>query len=391
MGVNIYEKKQRWKFFLFIMAIIIGAGSLIYTSQLVKALSQQEKRKVELWAEAMLILINADTNGTDLSFPLSVIQNNTTVPVILTDKGKEVVTYKNLDTARVNNINYMERQLSMMRNSNDSIPIDLGDGDMNYIFYGTSIILNRLKYFPFVQLGVIILFIFVSYLAFSSSRRAEQNKVWTGLSKETAHQLGTPTSSLNAWVELLKSRNEVSDIAEELEKDAQRLTKITERFSKIGSKPVLSQKSLFKVLKESVDYLKSRSSEQVTFQFNFPDKEIILPLNISLFEWVIENICKNAMDAMNGKGEITIKVEEHNHLIYTDITDTGKGIPKSRFNTIFKPGYTTKQRGWGLGLSLSKRIIEEYHNGRIYITNSEINKGTTVRIVLKKKNKNYIS
>jgi two-component sensor histidine kinase len=384
MEISIYEKKQRWKLFLFFMAILIGAGSLIYTNRLVNALSDQERGKVELWAEAIKILISAETNGTDLSFPLTVMMNNSTIPVILTDSIGEVITHKNLDTIRVNNPVYLTRQLDKMRIANDSIPIDLGDGDMNFIFYGTSIMLNRLKYFPVVQLVVIMLFIFVAYLAFSSSRKAEQNKVWIGLSKETAHQLGTPTSSLNAWVELLKSRPEVSDIAAEIEKDALRLEKITERFSKVGSKPVLSETNLINVLHDSITYLKSRSSNQVSFHFSFPENEVILPLNESLFQWVIENICKNAMDAMDGKGEITISVEEQSQNVILDISDTGKGIPKSKFKTIFQPGYTTKKRGWGLGLSLSKRIVEEYHSGRIFILNSEQNKGTTLRMVLRR-------
>lgn len=382
--VDIYKKKQHWKLILFLVAILIGAGSLIYTNRLVKALSYQERRKVELWAEATKVLISAETEATDLSFPLSVIQNNSTVPVILTDSSGSVVTYNNLDSTRINKTNYIERQIRNMREANDSIIIDLPKGDKNYIFYGKSILLNRLKYFPYIQLAVIILFISVSYIAFSSSRKAEQNKVWIGLSKETAHQLGTPTSSLNAWVEILKERDEKSEIVEELEKDAQRLIKITDRFSKIGSKPALQQIKLYNIVNESIEYLKSRSSESIIFSVEIPDTTLKVALNDSLFEWVIENVCKNAMDAMNGKGTIRIEVKEHQRHVHVDISDTGKGMLKSKFNTIFKPGYTTKQRGWGLGLSLSKRIIEEYHNGKIFVFKSEINKGTTIRIVLNK-------
>ena len=382
--VDIYKKKQHWKLLLFLVAIIIGAGSLSYTNRLVKALSSQERRKVELWAEATKVLNNAETESTDLSFPLSVILNNTTVPVILTDSSGHVVTYKNIDSTRVSRTNYLERQIRLMREANDSIIIDLTEGDKNYIFYGNSILLNRLKYFPYIQLAVIILFISVSYIAFSSSRKAEQNKVWIGLSKETAHQLGTPTSSLNAWVEILKERNEKSDIVEELEKDAQRLIKITDRFSKIGSKPVLQFTNLYNILNESILYLKSRSSESIIFNVEIPDTKLKVALNDSLFEWVIENICKNAMDAINGNGLIKIAVQEHQKNVHIDISDTGKGMNKSQYKTIFKPGYTTKQRGWGLGLSLSKRIIEEYHNGKIFVPKSELNKGTTIRIVLNK-------
>jgi signal transduction histidine kinase len=384
METSIYENKQRLKFFLFLMAVLIGAGSLIYTNRLVKSLSDQERSKVELWAEATKIIINAGPEESDLSFPFSVIEDNVTVPVILMDGHGQVMTHKNLDSVRVKNPAYINRELNKMRVANDSILIDLGEGDVNYIFYGTSIILNRLKTFPIIQLGVIMLFITVSYLAFSSSRRAEQNKVWIGLSKETAHQLGTPTSSLNAWVEILKTRSEVSDIVHEIEKDAIRLEKITERFSKVGSKPVLSPVNLNSLLVESVSYLKSRSSDKVKFELNLPETAVLLPMNQSLFEWVVENICKNAMDAMDGNGKININLIENSKHVYIDISDTGKGIPKSKFKTIFQPGYTTKQRGWGLGLSLSKRIVEEYHEGKIFILQSEVNNGTTIRISLKK-------
>jgi signal transduction histidine kinase len=223
----------------------------------------------------------------------------------------------------------------------------------------------------------------VSYFAFSSSRKAEQNKVWVGLSKETAHQLGTPTSSLNAWVELLKQEHP-STTVKELENDVKRLEKITERFSKIGSRPVLTATRIKDVFEASIDYLLSRSSNKISFDLQIEDPDITVPLNVALFEWVIENICKNAMDAMEGKGKITIKMEDHTQILYIDFHDTGKGIPKSKFKTIFKPGYTTKKRGWGLGLSLSKRIVETYHEGKIFVLNSEIDSGTTIRVVLKK-------
>ncbi len=380
---DIYEKKQYWKFTLFLVAVAIGVGSLTYTNRLVNALSYQERRKAELWAEATRVLILAEPRTVDLSFPLSVIQNNTTVPVILTDSSGNVVSYKNLDSIRIQKPQYLEKQLRIMRETNDSIMIDLTDGDRNVIFYGNSIILNRLKHFPYIQLAVIILFISVSYIAFSTSRKAEQNKVWIGLSKETAHQLGTPTSSLNAWVELLRGRREVSDIVEELEKDSQRLIKITDRFSKVGSKPTLQQTNIIEIINESIRYLKSRTSDKVIFNLEISDGEIMVLLNDSLFEWVLENVFKNAIDAMDGAGIINILVQKQNRNINIDIADTGKGIPKSKFSTIFKPGYTTKQRGWGLGLSLSKRIIEEYHGGKIFVLKSELNKGTIIRIMLK--------
>lgn len=383
--MNIYEKKQRWKLYLFIGAILIGLGSLLYTNKLVGDLSERERQTVEVWAEATRILGSAGPD-TDLNFPLFVVQNNTTVPVILTDSSSEVITWRNLDSLKaVNNPGYLDKQLQLMRAENDSIIIYFPDsGDQNFIFYRDSILLRRLQYFPLVQLGVIILFILVSYFAFSSSRKAEQNKVWVGLSKETAHQLGTPTSSLNGWMEILKQGKNTDFAIRELEKDIGRLEKITERFSKIGSKPVLVKTDVTRVIRNSVNYLISRSSDKITYKLELPEDEILVPLNEALFEWVIENICKNSMDAMEGKGEIGISIHDNTQIIYIDISDTGKGIQKSRFKTIFKPGYTTKQRGWGLGLSLSKRIIESYHEGKIFVLNSEIEHGTTIRIVLKK-------
>jgi len=383
--LNIYEKKQRWKLFLFLGAVLIGIGSLTYTNKLVKDLSQEERQKVELWAEATQQLISADYENYDLSFQLLVIQNNNSVPVIQTDSAGRIISHRNLDSTKiVNNPDYLYNQLEIMKSENDSMVIDLGGGDRNVLYYRDSIFLRQLQYFPYVQLGVIVLFILVSYFAFSSSRKAEQNKVWVGLSKETAHQLGTPTSSLNAWVELLKQEIPASPTVKELENDVKRLEKITERFSKIGSKPVLVPTKLNEVLEASINYLLSRSSNKITFDLNVEDSDITAPLNVALFEWVIENVCKNAMDAMEGKGKININVEDHTQIVYIDVADTGKGIPKSKFKTIFKPGYTTKQRGWGLGLSLSKRIVETYHEGKIFVLSSEANIGTTIRIVLKK-------
>ena len=384
VSLNIYEKKTRWKFLLFLAAVLIGVLSLSYTNWLVKQLSSQEKEKVELWAEANRQLISSVSDDVNLNFIFSVIENNNTVPVILTDSAGNIVSYRNFDTTKVHRKNYLSNQLVRMREQNDSLIIDLGDGDKNYIYYSESNVLIMLMYFPYIQLAVIILFILVSYFAFSYLRKAEQNKVWIGLTKETAHQLGTPTSSLNAWVELLKQDINRASIVDELEKDAKRLEKITERFSKIGSKPVLIPINLKHTLQTSVDYLKNRSSQKINIILEYPAHEIEIPLNESLFEWVIENLCKNAMDAMEGEGTIKIKVQDNTQIVYVDVTDTGKGIPKSKHKTIFKPGYTTKQRGWGLGLSLSKRIVETYHEGKIFVLSSEPEKGSTIRIVLKK-------
>lgn len=381
--MNIYEKKQRWKFLLFICAILIGVGSLAYTNKLVKDLSSQERKTVELWAEAVRILISAQPEA-DLSFPLSVIEKNITIPVILADSAGNVVSSKNFDESKISTPDFFKKEIEEIITAQDSIHINFGDGDYNILYYKESILLQRLFYFPFVQLGVIMLFIFVSYFAFSSSRKAEQNKVWVGLSKETAHQLGTPTSSLNGWVEILKQESGQPKVIEELEKDVKRLEKITERFSKIGSKPVLHQTNILDIINNSIVYLKNRSSDKVKFILNSSNEEILVPVNEALFEWVLENVCKNAIDAMNGKGEININISDNTQIIYIDISDSGKGIPKAQHKTIFKPGFTTKQRGWGLGLSLSKRIMETYHEGKIFILNSEIDSGTTIRLVLKK-------
>lgn len=383
--MNIYEKKQRWKLYLLLVAVIIGVGSLLYTNRLVKDLAFQEKETIELWAEATKVLISSGSNDADLSFPLKVIQNNTKIPVILTDGEGQIITWRNLDSAKVaNNPQYLFKQLEIMKEENDSLFINLGNGEGNIIFYGDSLVLKRLLYFPLVQLGVIILFILVSYFAFSSSRKAEQNKVWVGLSKETAHQLGTPTSSLNGWVEILKQGLHDENTINEFAKDVKRLEKITERFSKIGSRPVLELTDINSVLKSSIEYLTTRSSDKIHYKLNIPPGELFIPLNEALFEWVIENVCKNAIDAIGGKGDISIDLHDNTQILYIDIKDKGRGIPKAKFKTIFKPGYTTKQTGWGLGLSLSKRIIEYYHEGKIFVLNSDPGAGTTIRIVMKK-------
>ena len=383
--MNIYTRKIRWKFIIYLSAVLIAQGSLFYTNKLVRQLKQEEKNKVELWAKATEQLIDLDITETNFEFLFEVIENNNTVPVILVNSDNEIVSSRNLDPSKENNNDYIERQLKKMKKQHEAIEFSIGDNSNNYIYYKDSILLSKLELFPFVQLGVILLFILVSYFAFSTSRKAEQNQVWLGLSKETAHQLGTPTSSLTALVELLRMNDLDEKILKEFEKDVLRLEKITERFSKIGSKPSLKSMNLFKVIMYAVTYIKSRSSENVRFNFSFSEKdELNLPLNAALFEWVIENLCKNAIDAMNGKGIISINVQDNIQVAYLDITDTGRGMNKSKFKTIFKPGYTTKERGWGLGLSLSKRIVEMYHDGKIFVNYSEINKGTCIRIVLKK-------
>lgn len=340
---------------------------------------------MELWAKAEKELGNTNDPIGDIAFLWEVIRTNTTIPVILTDEKDNVLNFRNLDSTKANKPEYLKEQLELMTKENNRIVIEIGNGRKNYIYYKDSILLTQLKYYPMFQLGVIALFLFVSYLAFSSSRKAEQNQVWIGMSKETAHQLGTPLSSLLAWLELMKMRGMDPEMIVEIEKDVSRLQTITERFSKVGAAPVLVKENLNEVIKRIFDYIKSRTSEKVSFYISSPQKDAIYAdINAPLFEWVLENLLKNAVDAMNGSGSITISIMDQQQFVYVDVTDTGKGIQKGKFKTIFKPGYTTKSRGWGLGLSLAKRIIEEYHSGQIFVKSSDINKGTTFRIVLKK-------
>ncbi|MBN1598390.1 MAG: HAMP domain-containing histidine kinase [Bacteroidales bacterium] len=382
--MNIYTKKVRWKFFLLLGAVFIGVGSLLYTNILIDKLEKEERKKVELWAKATSLIINSDVKDESLEFLLNVIENNETVPVIVVDNDTNILQYRNLDTARVSNPVYLKRKLYEMMEQTTPIEIPIVRNEKQYLYYSRSTILSKLTYYPFIQLGVILLFILVAYFAFSSSRKAEQNQVWVGLSKETAHQLGTPISSLMAWNEMLKINKDDPSLLLELEKDIKRLNKITERFSKIGSQPNLKSDNLINIINNAIQYLKTRSSDRIHFSFKSVLKEVLVPINASLFEWVVENVCKNAMDAIEGEGNINILISEDAHHVQIDITDDGKGIPKTKQKTIFKPGFTTKERGWGLGLSLTKRIIEEYHKGRIFVADSELGKGTTFRIILKK-------
>jgi signal transduction histidine kinase len=302
----------------------------------------------------------------------------------MVDYQGDTTTTRNIDPIKLKSPEALQRQLKKMKAAHDPIEVPLAEGEVSYIYYRDSTILTKLQYFPYVQLGVILLFIVVSYFAFSASRKAEQNQVWVGLSKETAHQLGTPTSALIAWIELLRMKKLDDEILEEFEKDVGRLGKITERFSKIGSQPEMLMTSLNGVIKNAVSYIESRSSDRIKIELKIPVNELTVPINPELFEWVIENLCKNAIDSMNGKGLIAIEITDEEKEIQIDVSDQGKGIPKSRQKRIFKPGYTTKERGWGLGLSLSKRIIETYHGGKIFVHHSEMHKGTTFRILLAK-------
>lgn len=381
--MNIYSKKQVWKVALLITAVIIGLLSLWYTNDLVRELKQEEERKVKIWAEATSRLT---TSNGDISFIFSVIQNNKTIPVMLVDENDYIISFNNLDSSKINSSDrdeYLKEMLEEMKEENLFIKFPLSNGKENTIYYQDSILLKRLNLYPFIQLGVLALFIFISYLAFSSSRKAEQNQVWVGMAKETAHQLGTPLSSLIAWLEYLKMKGTDEQTVDEIRKDLGRLEIITERFSKIGSIPDLQANNVKDAFENFTQYLQGRISKNVRISVH--GDAVDAAINVPLFEWVIENICKNAVDAMGGKGSLVIDINDNHPYVYVDITDTGKGIPSNKFKTVFQPGYTSKKRGWGLGLSLAKRIIENYHKGKIFVKSSELDKGTTFRIVLPKK------
>ena len=500
--MNIYSRKQRWKLFLLIGAVIIVVSSLWYTNVLVKKIASDEEKKVRLWADAIQsnaslvkytnelfhkieseerqkIELWAEANHqlgknlSDYTFVLDVIKNNQTIPVIIADEKGKVLLWKNLDSTYVKDTLYLRGQVDTMKlqhqpieievlpgkknflyyrdsrlfsqlkivfdgliksfisevavNSasvpviytdssqkniisfgnidsikmkdssfvmnaiaefslqNSPIEIDLGSGQKNYIFYKDSFLLTQLRYYPYFQFGIIGIFLLISYLLFNTARKAEQDQVWLGMAKETAHQLGTPLSSIIAWLEYLKMKGVDEKTLSEARQDVKRLETITERFSKIGSNPVLDKADIVEVLKKSVEYIKTRTSRSVLFSINSTvPHSIEVNINIPLFEWVAENLCKNSIDAMDGNGSITIDVSDQLQFVYIDITDTGKGIPRSQFKTIFQPGFTTKQRGWGLGLSLVKRIVENYHSGKIFVKRSEAGKGTTIRLVLNK-------
>ncbi len=321
------------------------------------------------------------------SFFSEIVINAASVPVIITDSTKKkVIDFGNIEPDKIMDPEFVERTIAQMGSDNQPIEIDLVNQGKSYIFYQGSYLLTQLKYYPIIQLGIIALFLFIGYFMFSTARRSEQNQVWVGLAKETAHQLGTPLSSMIAWMELLKMEEVKNPVIDELSKDVDRLEKITERFSKIGSVPKLENENIVKVVYNSIAYLKTRTSRKINYVIH-PDeeKQIIVPINLHLFEWVIENITKNAVDAMGNQGTFTVDITEEDEHVIIDLTDTGKGIPKSKYKSIFNPGYTSKKRGWGLGLSLAQRIIKNYHRGKIFVKSSAIDKGTTFRIVLNKK------
>ena len=383
MKLNNYEIKGVIKIVLLVFAFLIGFFSLWYTNTLVNKLESQEREKIATWANATQLITSPEAEG-NLNFLYEIIQANTTIPVILTDSNGVVNQFRNIEAFKMGNEAWVADKIAEMKKQNEPFEIEFMGGKQ-LIYYENSTLLNQLRVYPYFQLAVIALFLAMSYFAFSYSRTSEQNKVWAGMSKETAHQLGTPISSLMAWLDYLKESDaEVPQkVITEMEHDMDRLGLITERFSKIGSEPSLTICSLYEVIEESVRYINSRTSDKVSIFIRDQEKfkEAQVQINKPLFAWVVENLCKNAVDAMEGEGEIVFSFQGiRDTKVLIDISDTGKGVPSNKFKTIFKPGYTTKKRGWGLGLSLVKRIVENYHKGKIYVKSSELDKGTVFRI-----------
>ncbi|MBD1385610.1 HAMP domain-containing histidine kinase [Mucilaginibacter rigui] len=396
--MNPYQQKRRWKYFLLAFAVVIASGSLFYTSYLVRKISVSERTRAQVWALSMKQLVNTYDNDF-LSYVIAV-RDSLVVPAIITNSKGEIVNWRGLDATKTNNNldkaelkqrklqydpGYFNDELAYMKKQHAPIKFIMLN-EPQFVYYKDSALLTQLKMFPYIQLSVIAIFLMVAYTAFSSSRKSEQNQVWVGLAKETAHQLGTPISSLMAWIELIKDKFNAEDdpLMAEMENDVKRLEIVADRFSKIGSKPKLEEHMVYEVVKEFVDYFKVRVSNKITFEMT-GNRRLTAGLNIPLFDWVLENLLKNAVNAIDETGVIKVQIHgsKQKKQIFIDITDTGKGIPRSKFDTVFQPGYTTRQRGWGLGLSLTKRMVENYHNGQIFVKDSEIGKGTTFRIVLK--------
>jgi two-component system, sporulation sensor kinase D len=403
--INAYQNKRLWKYILLAFAVVIASGSLFYTKYLVRNIAKSERNRAQIWALSMKQIISADDN--DFLPYVFAVRDSSIVPAIVTDEKGEFISTKGLDSTKTYiklpsdaiveknapkyDIDYFKTQLEIMKSQHEPIKIIFPSRSVsgsNYwlIYYKDSDLLTQLKYFPYVQLSVIAIFLLLAYTAFNSSRKSEQNQVWVGLAKETAHQLGTPISSLMAWLELLKDKFNAEDdpLMAEMGNDIKRLEIVADRFSKIGSVPKLETNSVYDVVKDFVDYFEVRVSKNISFELT-GNTTLLAGLNVPLFDWVLENLLKNAVNAIEGKGNIKVEIStsKTKDQIFIDVSDTGKGIPRSKFITVFQPGYTTRKRGWGLGLSLTKRMVENYHNGHIYVKDSELGKGTTFRIALK--------
>ena len=380
MKWDVYTGKNWWKAALITFGVIIGIVSLFYTESFLKELRLEEERKIKLWAKAVEAVFIAD-DDSNLAFYSQIIQDNKTIPVILTDQDDQIIAHRNLDVSEINPEKYLAKKLEEFKNSGQMIENTYIDGKTNFLYYKGSSLLTKLRWYPLLLLGVISIYMLISYMAFSNARRSEQNKVWTGMARETAHQIGTPLSALLGWIAYLKERYPAEIAFKEMERDVDRLSSITERFSKIGSRPELTDTDLSGTLQHTVDYLSTRMGKKVSFEQDI-SLGLLAKHNPQLLSWVIENLVKNATDAVEGSGVIRLTASPLEDSINIIVHDSGKGIPLKIQRNIFKPGFTTKNRGWGLGLSLARRIIEEYHNGSIALVESGSEKGTTFKIVL---------
>ncbi len=384
--MDIYNNKNAVKIIFIFIATVIGLGTILYTDTFLKELRAEEVRRAKLFVEAMDIAQNA-TDDVNLSFVLKIIEGNSTIPIIVVNENGEVTAYRNLDPVKSKDADWIKKQVPLMAAENEPIEVTFAANRKNIIYYQESTLLTQLRLYPIMLLLVISVFIGIAYLAFSSSRRSEQNRVWTGMAKETAHQIGTPLSSLMGWIEILRSQNTDEMALVEMEKDVSRLVTITDRFSKIGSMPTMKDENIAEVTEHAFNYLATRASKKIKMTLNNNlGKTVIIRVNQQLLGWVIENLVRNAIDAIAGPGEVKIELSEHGKWIKLDVTDTGKGIAKAQHSIVFRPGFSTKTRGWGLGLSLAKRIVEEYHKGKIFVVQSELGKGTNFRILLPKSN-----
>lgn len=385
--VNSFELKRFIKIILLLLALLVSIFTLFLSQKLVNKIAAEETRKMEIWADAERylaesLLLDDSSAVVDLNFQFKVIQSNTTIPAILVDDNGKVSQYRNIPKSEKLTEKDLQELTEDFKSENDPIDIPIDENTVYKVYYGKSSVLKQLEYYPYVVLAIVALFMLVSYFAFSFSTRSEQNQVWVGLAKETAHQLGTPISSLMGWVECLELNIIPENAPQEMRKDIDRLKIITERFSKIGSEPVLDEVELNSVISDSVDYMKARIGSNVTLDVKLFNSPIMVNLNVNLFNWVVENIMKNAIDAMEGSGNLNCAVNYKLGKVFIDFTDNGKGIPRNQTKDIFKPGFTTKKRGWGLGLSLAKRIVEDYHKGQIFVKESIPNQRTTFRIIL---------
>jgi len=394
--MNPYQQKKRWKYSLLAFATVIASGSLLYTNYLVRNIARSERTRAQVWAMSMKQVLASDDN--DFLNYVFAVRDSSIVPAIVTDDRGDIQLLRGLDTTKTYiklaaegntkvkyDPGYFETQLAEMKKQHEPIKLTVLNQQW-YVYYKDSYLLTQLKFFPYIQLSLIAIFLLMAYTAFSSSRKSEQDQVWVGLAKETAHQLGTPISSLMAWIELMKERFNAEDdpLIGEMANDVHRLEIVAERFSKIGSRPQLEEHNVYDVVKEFVDYFRVRVSKNIGFELT-GNTHLGAGINIPLFDWVLENLLKNAVNAIEGKGNIKVDISGNKtkRQVFIDISDTGKGVPRSKFDTIFQPGYTTRKRGWGLGLSLTRRIVENYHNGQVFVRESEVGKGTTFRIILK--------